>query len=119
MMVGMLQFVSVKPRTYGRICEAKAGVTDEASAVRATNLASSFFDLDDFAALIVAALRAGTMRQFALVTIGTLGQRLGSQMIVGTTFGCARLRMTPFRIRHENLTNRIARTGPAIGNLAG
>jgi hypothetical protein len=78
-------------------------------------LAASLFDLDDFATFIVAALRAGTMRQLALVAIGALGQRLGRQMIVGTTLGCARLRMTPFRIRHDNLTNRTARTGPAIG----
>ena len=39
-------------------------------------LAGGLFDLDDFAALIVAALGAGTMRQFALVAIGTLRQRL-------------------------------------------
>ncbi len=32
----------------------------------------------NFAALIVPAFRAGTMRHFALVTIGALGERVGA-----------------------------------------
>ena len=47
------------------------------------------------------------MRQFAFVTVGTLGQGLRRQMIVGAALGRARLRMAPFWIRHENLA-----TGP-------
>src|SRR5271169_3361081 len=71
-------------------------------------LAAALFDLNDLAALIVAALGAGTMRQLALVAIGTLRQRWRRQMIVRPALGCARLGMTPFRIRHENLTTWIA-----------
>src|SRR5580692_7327552 len=70
-------------------------------------LAGSLFDLDDLAALVVAAFHAGAMRQFTLVAVGTLGQRLRRQMIVGAALGRARLRMAPFWIRHDNLL-----TGP-------
>src|ERR1019366_6083790 len=67
----------------------------------ATALAGALCDLDDLASLIVTALWASAMRQFALVAVGTLGQRLRRQMIVGAAFGCARLGMTSFRIRHS------------------
>ena len=67
------------------------------------------------------------MRHLALVAVGALGERLRRQMIVGAAFGCARLRVAPFWIWHENLTNlglleSSDRTGvqarvPAIKNL--
>ena len=69
----------------------------------AANLAAGLFNLNDFAALIVAALRAGAMRQFALVTVGTFGERLRCQVIVGAPLGCTRLGVAPFWIWHENL----------------
>src|SRR5580693_5497845 len=46
-------------------------------------LAGGLFDLDHLAPLVVAALKAGAMRHLALVTVGTFGQRLRRQMIVG------------------------------------
>ena len=35
---------------------------------------AGFFDVEDFASLIVSALRAGAVRHFLLVTVGTLGK---------------------------------------------
>ena len=55
------------------------------------------------------------MRQFAFVTVGTFGQGLRRQMIVGAALGRARLRMAPFWIGHENLTAgspRLGASGP-------
>jgi hypothetical protein len=77
----------------------------------ATNLTGGLFDLNDFAALIVAALEAGPVGQLALVAIGTFGQGLRRQMIVGAALGRARLGMTPFWIWHENLVTSTAACG--------
>ena len=66
-------------------------------------LAGGLFDFDYLAAFIVTTLEAGAMRQFAFMTVGTFGQRLRRQMIVGAALGRARLRVAPFWIRHENL----------------
>ena len=71
-----------------------------------TNLAGGFFDLDDLAALIVAAFGTRPVRQFAFVAVGTFGQAGRRQMIVGAALGRARLGMAPFRIRHKNLSTR-------------
>jgi hypothetical protein len=79
----------------------------------AANLTSRFFDLDDFAALIVAAFEAGPVRQLALVAIRTFGQGLRRQMIVGAALGRARLGMAPFWIWHEkprNIDRRVRRS---------
>jgi hypothetical protein len=77
----------------------------------ATELAGSLFHLDDFAALIVAALGAGPMRQLTLVAVRTFGQGLRRQMIVGAALGRARLGMAPFWIWHENLATPTAAGG--------
>jgi hypothetical protein len=70
-------------------------------------LAGGLFDFDYLAAFIETTLEAGAMRQFAFVTVGTFGQGLRRQMIVGAALGRARLGMAPFWIRHDNLS-----TGP-------
>ena len=74
----------------------------------ATNLTGGLFDLDNLAAFIVAALGAGPMWQLTLVAIGTFGQGLRRQMIVGAALGRARLGMAPFWIWHENLATSTA-----------
>jgi len=50
--------------------------------IRPESLAGALFDLDHFAALVIAALRASAMRELALVTVGTLRQGLCLQMIM-------------------------------------
>jgi hypothetical protein len=72
----------------------------------ATDLAGGFFDLDNLATLVRAALGAGAMRELTLMTVGTLRQAGSRQMIVRAALGGARLGMTSFRIRHENLATR-------------
>src|SRR3954454_5982681 len=61
---------------------------------------SLLFHFQHFAAFVVAALGAGTMRQLALMAIGALGEGVRGQVIVGTTDGRAPLRVSPFRICH-------------------
>jgi len=81
-------------------------VTPPLSSQRSTGLAGGLFDLDDFAALVIAALLASAVRQLALVAVGTFGQRLRCQVIVGASLGGTRLRVAPFWIRHDKLRNR-------------
>jgi hypothetical protein len=45
---------------------------------------AGFFNVEDFAPLIVTALGAGAMRHFLLVTVGTLGKAVRLQGVVGT-----------------------------------
>src|ERR1700688_2106579 len=75
-------------------------------------LAGGLFDFDYLAAFIETTLEAGAMRQFAFVTVGTFGQGLRRQMIVGAALGRARFRVAPFWIRHENLL-----TGPPASGV--
>jgi hypothetical protein len=44
---------------------------------------AGFFDVEDFAALIVAALGAGAMRHLFFVTVGTFGKAGALQEVVG------------------------------------
>ena len=44
------------------------------------------FDLEDFAALVVSAFRAGAMRHLLFMTVGTLGKRMPGQKIVCAAF---------------------------------
>jgi hypothetical protein len=60
-------------------------------------------DFDDFAPLVVAALRAGAVRELAFVAIRALGERARGQEIMRTPARAARLGVSPFRIRHNNL----------------
>jgi hypothetical protein len=59
-----------------------------------------FFDFDDFAALVLATLGAGTVRQLLLMAVGAIGQTRLLQMIVGATRGSALFRMASFGIWH-------------------
>src|SRR5882757_4655725 len=61
----------------------------------------SFLYLEDFAALVVAALGAGMVGQLAFVAIRTLGESGGSQRVVRAALGGAGLGMAPLRIRHD------------------
>ena len=58
------------------------------------------------------------MRQFTLVAVGTFGQRLRRQMIVGAALGRARLGVAPFWIRHDNLSTRSPTLAILTLNLA-
>src|SRR5882672_6981446 len=60
------------------------------------------FDLEDFAALVVSALRADAVRQLLLVTVGTLGERVLGERVVGAASRCAFLRVSAFRIWHDD-----------------
>jgi hypothetical protein len=61
---------------------------------------AGFFDIENFASLIVSALGAGTMRHFFLVTVGALGKAMAFQSIVGAPGGGALLGVATFWIRH-------------------
>ena len=58
------------------------------------------FDFENFLALVVATLGAGTVRHFALVTIRTLRERVSREMIMGAPEGRAPFGVSPFRICH-------------------
>jgi hypothetical protein len=64
------------------------------------SLLAGFFDVQDFASLIVTALGAGAMRHFLLVTVGALGKTMALESVVGAPGGSAFLGVSPFRIRH-------------------
>jgi len=48
----------------------------------------------------MAALRAGAVRHFALVTIRTLGERVGREVVMGAPESRTLFGMSPFRICH-------------------
>jgi NADH/NAD ratio-sensing transcriptional regulator Rex len=62
---------------------------------------AGFFNVEDFASLIVAALGASPMRHLFLVAIGALGKAVGFQCVVRAPGGSALLGVSPFRIRHR------------------
>ena len=59
-----------------------------------------FFDVDDFASLIVSALRARAVRHFLLVAVGTFGEAVAFQRIVRASRRRALLGVSPFWIWH-------------------
>ena len=65
------------------------------------------FDLDDFASLILAAMRAGPVRAYFLVTIGALGKLRCFQRIMGTPRGRAALGVSAFGIWHASIFSLI------------
>ena len=64
---------------------------------------AGLFDLNDFTALVVAALGAGTMRKFGFVTVGALADGACGEVIVSATECRALLGVSPFRICHDRL----------------
>jgi hypothetical protein len=44
---------------------------------------AGFFDVEDFASLIVSTLGAGAMRHFFLVAVGALGKGMAFECVVG------------------------------------
>jgi hypothetical protein len=65
-----------------------------------TQRLTGFFDVENFASLIVAALGAGAMRHFFLVAVGALGKGVAFEGIVRAPGGGALLGVSPFWIRH-------------------
>jgi len=61
------------------------------------------FDLNDFASLVMTALRAGPVRQLGFVTVGALADGACGKVIVRATEGRALLGVSPFRICHDRL----------------
>jgi hypothetical protein len=55
---------------------------------------------DHFAAFILAALGADTVREFRLVAVGALGEGRLAQSVMGAAILCARVGVSSFRIRH-------------------
>src|SRR5215813_4130637 len=64
---------------------------------------AGFFHFEDFASLVVSALRAGPMWHLLLVAVRTLGKRVWSKKIMGAAPRSACLRVPPFRIRHDEI----------------
>jgi hypothetical protein len=65
-----------------------------------TQRLTGFFDVENFASLIVAALGAGAMRHLLLVAIRALGKGMAFQSVVRAPGGGAFLGVSPFWIRH-------------------
>jgi hypothetical protein len=61
---------------------------------------AGFFDVKNFATLIVTAFGTGAMRHLFLVTVGALGKTVAFQSVVGAPCGSALLGVSPFWIRH-------------------
>ena len=59
-----------------------------------------FFGHENVAALIRAALAAGTMGKLALVAVGALGEAGGGKEVVAAALGSPLLGVAPFWIRH-------------------
>jgi hypothetical protein len=61
---------------------------------------AGFLDIENFATLVVAALRAGTMRQLAFVAVGAFGERPARECVVGAPSAGALLGVPTFGIGH-------------------
>jgi len=64
---------------------------------------TGLFDLNNFTALVVAALGAGAVRELGFVTVGALADGGCGEVIVSATESRALLGMSPFRICHDRL----------------
>src|ERR1043166_7690552 len=86
-------------------------------AMRTTLLMASerVFDGDDFAALVVAALRAYPVRQFGLVALRARRRRLCLEEVVRAARAGAGLRMAAFWIWHLELPRRFSFSPTAPG----
>jgi hypothetical protein len=62
---------------------------------------TGFFDVQDFATLVVSALGASAVRHLALVAVGALGERVTLECVVSATDAGAPFRVSPFWIRHS------------------
>jgi|SRR5271155_5432646 len=63
---------------------------------------AGFLDVQNFAAFVVAALGAGTMRHLALVAIRTFREGMALERIMSTPASGAGFRVSPFWIWHLN-----------------
>src|SRR5437762_7919832 len=80
------------------------------SAMRTTVMAlERVFDGDDFAALVVAALRADPVRQLGLVALRARRRRLRFEEVVRAARAGAGLRMAAFWIWHRSTPGRHGR----------
>jgi hypothetical protein len=57
-------------------------------------------DFDHFAALVLTAIRAHTVRELLLMAIGALGKPLFLESVMGAAFARAGCGVSSFRIRH-------------------
>lgn len=61
-----------------------------------------FSDFDNFASLVLAAMRADTVRHLLLMAVGAFGKSRFFESVVGAAFTGARCGVSTFRIRHFN-----------------
>jgi hypothetical protein len=61
---------------------------------------AGFFDVENFASLIVPALGAGVVGHLFLVTVGALRKGMAFESVVGAPGRSALLGVSPFWIRH-------------------
>jgi hypothetical protein len=78
---------------------------------------AGFFNVENFASLIVPALRAGAVGHLFLVTVGTFGKAVSFQSIMGAPGGSALLGVSPFWIRHLKFLLAAFRLPPKIGSV--
>lgn len=69
-------------------------------------------DFDDFAALIIAAVRAGAMGELHFVALGAFGEARSLQRVMSPALGRATIAMASFGIGHSNFLG----SGPAVAD---
>lgn len=67
---------------------------------RDTKVLLALFHFHDFAAFVIATLRAGAMRHLLPVAVRALGERVSREVIVCATVRGTGFRVSPFWIRH-------------------
>ena len=77
-------------------------------------LLDRFFGFKDSAAPVFAALGAGVMGQFLLVTVRAFRQTAGCEEVVCAAIGGSARRVAPFRVRHDAIP-----FGASVGALLG
>jgi hypothetical protein len=66
---------------------------------------SCFFYGQDSAALVLAALLAGAMRQLLFAAVAAVGDAYWRKEVVAAALGSALLGVAPFRIRHDETSS--------------
>jgi hypothetical protein len=66
---------------------------------------SCFFDGQDSAALVLAALLAGAMRELLFAAVAAVGDAYWRKEVVAAALGSALLGVAPFRIRHDETSS--------------
>jgi hypothetical protein len=88
---------------------------ERAGSLPADRLGGYFFDhARNDPALVLAALRAGTMRKLLFVAVRARARVHGRKKVMAAALGGALFRVTPFRIGHCNFPSNSDRRGVSV-----